>query len=82
MNVSGEATTETTISGLNAATNYSIEVAALNSVGTGEYSDPITSLTFCKLLRQHVPNQTFFNIFSFLYYYHLKYIRNCCSYFL
>ena len=50
MNVSGEATTETTISGLNAATNYSIEVAAVNSVGVGVYSIPITSLTFCKLL--------------------------------
>ena len=56
MNASGEATTETTISGLNAATNYSIEVAALNSVGTGVYSNPTAALTFCKLLRQHMPN--------------------------
>ena len=51
MNVSGEATTETTISGLNAATNYSIKVAAVNSFGIGVHSNPITSLTFCKLLR-------------------------------
>ena len=51
MNVSGETTTETAISGLNAATNYSIEVAAVNSVGIGVHSNPIISLTFCKLLR-------------------------------
>ena len=50
MNVSGETTTETTISGLNTATNYSIEVAAVNSVGIGEYSNLTTALTLCKPL--------------------------------
>ena len=32
----------TTISGLTASTNYSIEVAAVNSAGTGVYSSPIS----------------------------------------
>ena len=31
------------ISGLSAATVYTVEVAAVNSVGTGVYSDPITA---------------------------------------
>ena len=38
-------TTEATISGLAAATNYSIEVAAVNSAGTGVYSAPLNVLT-------------------------------------
>ena len=42
--VSGGATTEATISGLESATNYSIEVAAMNSAGTGVYSVPLTVL--------------------------------------
>ena len=32
----------TIIQGLMSSTNYSIEVAAVNSVDTGPYSDPIT----------------------------------------
>ena len=44
--VSGGATTEgSTISGLTPSTSYSIEVAAVNSVGTGEYSSSITTET-------------------------------------
>ena len=39
--VSGGATTEATISGLAASTNYSIEVAAVNSAGTGVYSNVV-----------------------------------------
>ena len=31
-----------TISGLSPATVYTVEVAAVNSAGTGKYSDPIT----------------------------------------
>ena len=38
--VSGADTTQTTISGLTPSTTYSIEVAAVNSVGAGMYSDP------------------------------------------
>ena len=38
MNVSGGATTEGTISGLHSSTAYIIEVAAVNSAGTGMYS--------------------------------------------
>ena len=43
--ISGSDTTETTISGLNIATNYSIEVAAVNSAGTGVYSNSIIIAT-------------------------------------
>ena len=43
--VSGGAITEATISGLAAGTNYATEVAAVNSAGTGVYSDPLTVLT-------------------------------------
>ena len=35
----------TTISGLTPSTNYSIEVAAVNSAGTGDYSETITTRT-------------------------------------
>ena len=45
VHVSGGNTTEATISGLNSATAYSIEVAALNSAGTGDYSNLISAVT-------------------------------------
>ena len=45
VNVSGDATNETTITGLEAATSYSIKVAAVNSAGTGLYSDSIFVVT-------------------------------------
>ena len=34
-----------TFSGLSTATEYTVEVAAVNSAGTGVYSDPITAKT-------------------------------------
>ena len=37
-NVSGGDTRQTTIPGLNSSTNYSIQVAAVNGAGIGEYS--------------------------------------------
>ena len=37
--VSGASTTHTTISGLMTSTTYSIQVAAVNSAGAGDYSD-------------------------------------------
>ena len=37
--------TEATISGLDSATNYSIEVAAVNSAGIGAYSSPVYDVT-------------------------------------
>ena len=37
--------TETTIVGLSSSTEYSIQVAAVNSAGTGPYSDAITAET-------------------------------------
>ena len=43
--VSGATTTQTIISGLNPSTTYSIEVAAVNSAGTGVYNDAITART-------------------------------------
>ena len=45
VNVSGGGATQTTISELMASTTYSIEVAAVNSAGTGNYSDPLTAET-------------------------------------
>ena len=46
MSVSGGSVTEATISGLTPSTTYSIEVAAVNSAGTGVYSSPpITAMT-------------------------------------
>ena len=45
VNVSGGGSTQTIISGLTPSTNYSIEVAAVNSVGTGAYSNVIFQLT-------------------------------------
>ena len=38
-------TMQTTISELESSTTYSIEVAAENSAGTGDYSDPMTAET-------------------------------------
>ena len=45
INVSGDGTTEIIITGLNPTTNYSIEVAAVNSAGTGVYSTAIFTFT-------------------------------------
>ena len=43
MPVDGAATTQTTIDNLMSSTTYSIQVAAVNSEGTGVYSDPPTN---------------------------------------
>ena len=43
--VSGGGTTQTIITGLAESTGYSIEMAAVNSAGTGIYSDPIYETT-------------------------------------
>ena len=51
--VSGGATTEATISGLETAAYFSIEVAAVNSAGTGVYSAPLTALNSGELFRHH-----------------------------
>ena len=45
VSVSGVEATMPTISGLMASTTYTIEVAAVNSAGTGVYSDPLTAET-------------------------------------
>ena len=45
MSVSGGETTQAVISGLIPSTNYSIEVAAVNSAGTGLYSNVAFQLT-------------------------------------
>ena len=43
MPVGGADTTQTTIGDLMSSTTYSIQVAAVNSEGTGVYSDPPTN---------------------------------------
>ena len=45
MSVSGDGATMTTISGLESLTSYSIEVAAVNSAGTGDYSSAVIAET-------------------------------------
>ena len=45
MPVSGGSATEATISGLMSSTNYSVQVAAETSAGTGPYSDAIINET-------------------------------------
>ena len=54
--VSGASTTQTTISGLMSSTTYSIRVAAVNSAGTGVYSDPIIEETDGRRLFNSVSN--------------------------
>ena len=41
INVTEESINETRISNLNSSTNYSIQVAAINSAGTGTYSSSV-----------------------------------------
>ena len=45
LGISGGATTEITIFGLDCAATYSIEVAAVNSAGTGVYSNAMSLIT-------------------------------------
>ena len=45
VSVSGANARQTTISGLTPSTDYTIEVAAVNSVGTGPYSSAIIEAT-------------------------------------
>ena len=45
VSVSGGGATQTVISGLTASTTYTIEVAAVNSAGTGVHSNAIMQLT-------------------------------------
>ena len=54
MNISGDATSQTTLSGLKPSTNYSIEVAAVNIAGPGVYSVTISSITLGDKLLKYV----------------------------
>ena len=45
VNISGEATNQTTLTELDASTTYCIKIAAVNSAGTGVYSDVIFAVT-------------------------------------
>ena len=45
MNVAGGSVTEATIPDLTSSTTYSIQVAAVNSIGIGVYSAPTDQLT-------------------------------------
>ena len=62
LSVSGSATTEATISGLESVAYYSIEVAAVNSAGTGVYSAPLTALNSGEMFRHHT-NIHFITVF-------------------
>ena len=42
---------EVTVSGLYMATEYTVQVAAVNSVGTGPYSDPLEITSRCMLFQ-------------------------------
>ena len=65
--VLGGATTEGTVSELKAATTYSIEVAAVNSIGTGVYSNLTTTMTLCKFLfRQNIFKTNLFVVTHFM----------------
>ena len=57
--------TETTIAGLSSSTEYSIQVAAVNSAGTGPYSDSITAETEESLTSPHNVKQTSAEIVAF-----------------
>ena len=50
---------EVTITGLSSSTNYSIEVAAINSAGTGVFSEDITTQTKESLSKLLIPLQPF-----------------------
>ena len=50
VNISGGATTETTISGLTPSTSYSLAVAAVNSAGIGVYTDLLNVTTDSKYI--------------------------------
>ena len=45
MSVSGRSATAATISSLTSSTTYSIQVAAVNSAGTGDFSNIMFQLT-------------------------------------
>ena len=45
LGISGDGTTQITFSGLDCGTTYSIEVAAVNSAGTGVYSNALSVMT-------------------------------------
>ena len=46
MSVSGGAATEASVANLTPSTNYSFKVAALNTAGTGVYSEPLVVMTW------------------------------------
>ena len=45
MSVTGGSTTEVNITELMSSTTYSIEVTAVNTINTGDYSDPLSVIT-------------------------------------
>ena len=65
MPVSGGTSTETTIAGLSSSTEYSIQVAAVNSAGTGPYSTAITAETAESLSEPYIPHNVKQEIMAF-----------------
>ena len=61
INVSGGDTRQTTISGLNPSTTYSIQVVAVNSAGTGVYSDPPVTI-------ETIPSKVYLKCVSTLFF--------------
>ena len=58
MSVSGGSVTEATISSLMSFTTYSIQVAAVNSAGTGVYSDYLIVQTISKCTADYIDSRS------------------------
>ena len=56
VSVSGGSVTEATISSLMSSTTYSIQAAAVNSAGTGVYSDSLIVQTTSKCIADSIPS--------------------------
>ena len=55
---------EATVSGLYMATEYTVQVAAVNSFGTGPCSDPLEITTRCMLVDPHILTLVFHMMFQ------------------
>ena len=64
MDVSGPNVNDTTIEDLMSSTTYSIEVAAVNSAGSGPYSNSITAETDGMTHNDHVEDLLYYALFS------------------
>ena len=58
--------TEVIVSGLAASTEYSIQVAAVNTAGVGVYSEPLTIRTRESEIHTHTHTHTHYNILTLI----------------